>query len=199
MKHDAVNALLDLSSIKDVRFSVSKIFWAGFDFYNDLEPRVSGTLLQWVRKNELRVRIAWDDGEQEPLPLVDLLSCGFQLERYADNRPAPHPKRRRNAAVAAPLPVGGNQGDENGDNSDVQDAPAPIAAKLKYNRGGREFTIDWKHISPEGITIDARTESRWRPEIAREKVDYKTPYLMWSNVALPWNFMEKMLRNSATC
>lgn len=46
------------------------------------------------------MRIAWDDGEQEPLPLVDLLSCGFQLERYADNRPAPHPKRRRNAAVA---------------------------------------------------------------------------------------------------
>lgn len=36
MKYDAVNALLDLSSINDVRLSMSKTFWAGFDFYDDL-------------------------------------------------------------------------------------------------------------------------------------------------------------------
>lgn len=36
MKYDAVNSLLDLSSINDVRFTVFKIFWAGFDFYDDL-------------------------------------------------------------------------------------------------------------------------------------------------------------------
>ena len=34
--HPITNILLDLKKIEDVRFSVAKIFWAGFEFYDSI-------------------------------------------------------------------------------------------------------------------------------------------------------------------
>ncbi|KAL3897546.1 MAG: hypothetical protein SGPRY_013028, partial [Prymnesium sp.] len=111
---DVVKAFRDLSSIRDVRFSVRKIFWAGFEFFDGLAARVCGRLDKWVSKVELRVRVQWEDEAVEPLALAGLLPCEMMLEPYVDNRPAPRPKRRRNiksssgaqnAASSAPGPL----------------------------------------------------------------------------------------------
>ena len=44
-QHVVSNILLDQKSIKGVRFSIKKIFWAGFDFYDTLEERVYGEVV----------------------------------------------------------------------------------------------------------------------------------------------------------
>lgn len=182
-----VNALLDLSSVKDVRFSISKVFWQGFPFYSTLAPRVFGTITKWVNKGQLRVSVIWDDGEVEPLGLTELLPACMRLEAYRDNRRAPQPKRRRNEARE-------DEGTASGDSANAQNLPlGDVVASLKFRRGGRECTADWWETTADGITIDERRQQeRWRPRINREKAEFKTPYLLWQNVALPWEFMRKM-------
>ena len=60
-----VNILLDQKTIKDVRFSVGKAFWLGYDFYDELEERTYGTFTQWGNSKNLLPRIEWDDGEKD--------------------------------------------------------------------------------------------------------------------------------------
>lgn len=186
-----MNALLDLTSIKDVRISVEKIFWAGFDFYDSLEDRVFGKLSRWTNKNTFSAKVDWDDGESEVLNLPMMLSCGLQLEPYEDNRPAPHPKRRRNTGGppggSSSLATSGVRAQDAADTTFTGES-----VHLQYKRGGRRFDIEWKGRTTEAITMDARTEERWRPKINRDQGEYRTPFLMWQNVALPWPFIEKM-------
>jgi hypothetical protein len=61
-KHPITNALLDCARINGVRFSVSKVFWAGYPFYEQLEERVFGTFNQWLSVSARRPKITWDDG-----------------------------------------------------------------------------------------------------------------------------------------
>ncbi|KAL3929673.1 MAG: hypothetical protein SGPRY_001858 [Prymnesium sp.] len=125
---DVANALLDLSSLKDVRISVSKVFWRGFDFYSSLDTRIFGTPTKWASKAALKVNILWDDGQVDLLHLAELLPSGLRLEAYKDNRPPPHPKRRHRDDGAG----------ASHDDTDVD---------LKCKRGGREFDIKWSHVS----------------------------------------------------
>lgn len=156
------NTLLDISTIKDVRISVSRDFWRRMSFYESLEPRVFGTLQQWRLKKEFRIDILWDDDTREPLGIGELLPYDLSLEPYADNRPAPRPKRRRNvpesANSLAPSAVSalGNQ-----PASSAPDPAGPASGNdvvnLIYTRGSRPINITWEHISCEGISVDART------------------------------------------
>ena len=59
------NILLDQSSVKDVRFSISRDFWIGFPFYESLSHRIYGTFTQWLVRIEFKVKILWDDGETD--------------------------------------------------------------------------------------------------------------------------------------
>ena len=43
-QHELTKILLDQSSIKDIRFSIRREFWRGYDFYDTLEPRVEGVV-----------------------------------------------------------------------------------------------------------------------------------------------------------
>lgn len=94
---------MDLTTIKDVRISIDRDrdFWQGMSFYNSLQPRIFGTIQQWRLQKEFRVDILWDDNAREPLDPAELLPCDILFEPYADNRPAPKPKRRRNAVEGA--------------------------------------------------------------------------------------------------
>ena len=64
-KSYVVNAMLDQSAISNIRFSISRIFWAGRDFYSDLPERVCGTFARWVNKEKLMPSINWDDGGKD--------------------------------------------------------------------------------------------------------------------------------------
>lgn len=191
LRSDIANALLDLSSVKDVCFSVSKVFWSGFDFYPSLDNRVHGKIERWVNKADLRVRVRWDDGEVEPLALTEMLPCAMRLEKYADNRPAPHPKRRRNVANSAGTSSSSSTVAPPSGNA-VQEQEQAAEVNLTYRRGGRAFDISWQHVLPESIQVDVRAEERWRPKIKMDKAEFKTAYTMWLNVALPMNFVKKM-------
>jgi len=64
-QHEMTNILLDQSSVKDVRFSISRDFWIGFPFYESLSHRIYGTFTQWLVRIEFKVKILWDDGETD--------------------------------------------------------------------------------------------------------------------------------------
>ena len=63
-----------------------------------------------------------------------------------------------------------------------------------YAQGGRrDLEQVWRYVTPEAVAIDARADERQRPSIKGvDANDYKTPYGMWANVALPMNFVTKM-------
>lgn len=180
--------MLDISSVKDVRLSVGKIFWADKEFYDSLPDRIFGTVQRWVNKQQGRITILWDDEEQEPLSLCDLIPCGLKLEPYADNRPAPRARRRRENIEARTAGAGSGDGAV----QDDEQAEGGEEVGLQYRRGGRVKNISWQYTPPEGIRVDARRGERFRPKINRDKADFKTPYLMWLNVALPMRFMTRM-------
>ncbi|KAL3907564.1 MAG: hypothetical protein SGPRY_010125, partial [Prymnesium sp.] len=139
----------------------------------------------WVNKRELRVKVTWDAEENEPICLADILSCGARLEPYyADNRPhRPIPsiaemptladiKTRlqicRTTHSSSPTAVGGGVGAADED-----------SIVFQYKRGGREYNIEWTHATSEAIY--------------HSTPDYKAPFGMWQNVALPWHFIEKKM------
>ena len=64
-QHIVTNILLDVSSIKDVRFSISKDFWRGYPFHDELEDRVFGKFERWINAASLKPKILWDDGEAD--------------------------------------------------------------------------------------------------------------------------------------
>ena len=67
--------MLDQTKIKDIRFSVDRIFWADRDFYGGLEERVFGTFTQWLNAAQLKPRILWDDeGVDTTITMHDLLA-----------------------------------------------------------------------------------------------------------------------------
>ena len=71
---------MDISSIKEVRFSIGKVFWAGYDFYDDLEDKVYGQFEKWIDSRALKPKILWDDGETDTqLTLMDLLAPGVSF------------------------------------------------------------------------------------------------------------------------
>ena len=55
--HAITQILLDQGTLKDIRFSVSKLFWVELPFYSTLEDRVLGTFKQWTRKADFKVSI----------------------------------------------------------------------------------------------------------------------------------------------
>ena len=58
--------LLDQSSIKDVRFSISSLLWADQPFYSGIKgTRQKGTFRQWGNASQLIPYIDWDDGETD--------------------------------------------------------------------------------------------------------------------------------------
>ena len=63
--HIVTNILCDVSSIKNVRFSIAKDFWAGYEFYDSLPPRVLGQFERWLDTDGLKPKILWDDGGQD--------------------------------------------------------------------------------------------------------------------------------------
>ena len=187
--HETTQILFDQKGIKDIRFSISKLFWVDLDFFPTLEERVFGTLTRWSNKAKLNIGIHWDDGNDEPLCLADILpaALGLKLEPYADNRGAPVASRRRRAEAP-------NLGmrDAAATEQDAADLPERQSVTIPYVQGGREKEQQWFYETPEAITIDARQDARQRPEINRNKEEYKAPYLMWLNVALPFKFIKAM-------
>ena len=185
--HAITQILLDQGTLKDIRFSVSKLFWVELPFYSTLEDRVLGTFKQWTRKADFKVSIRWDDDEEETLTLCDLLvqALGFKLEPYADNRVPPRANRRR-VAEEGTRP----QGPATGAEPEVEVAKESI--DILYTAGARQLTQTWFYETPEAIGIDERQAARQRPQINANPVDYKSPFDMWLNVCLPFNWLKKV-------
>ena len=187
--HPITQILLDQSTVKDVRFSVSKLFWVDLSFYTTLEDRVCGTFKQWTKKAEFRVSIRWDDTAEETLSLSDFLPAllGFKLEPYADNRLPPKANRRRMAeeTVRGQRPAAAEAAQP-----EVQVDKGKI--DVLYTCGARQLQQTWFYEAPEAIGVDERQEQRQRPQINANPAEYRTPYLMWQNVCLPWQWVVKM-------
>lgn len=176
-QHEVTSILMEQSTIKEVRFSIGKIFWADRDFYAGLDERIFGTLKQWVNTRELKPKILWDDGmEDTAVSLHELLppEVQFKLEPYANGNSAPK-RSRRTAAPAAP----------------------PAAADrrhvdIDYKVGNAMRQQRWFYETPEAIHVDARQDERQRPQINRESHLYQTAYGMFVHVALPMPWIKKM-------
>ena len=82
--HPITNILLDQNSVKDIRFSISKLLWCELPaFQSMIEDRYFGTFKQWLKTAERRPKIEWDDGGVDTaLTLHDLLpaALGMQLD-----------------------------------------------------------------------------------------------------------------------
>ena len=85
-----------LSSMKNitlVRFSISKRLFEGSRGYDAMtEERYFGFFKKWVHKVTMRVSITWEADElTDVYALHNLLPpvLGFQLEKYANGKPAP--------------------------------------------------------------------------------------------------------------
>lgn len=185
--HPITNALLDASSIKDVGFSVSKEFWHGYSFYDNLAERIHGRFTQWLNVKKRLPRIEWDDATVDTaISLHDLLAtgCGMQLEYYNGKAP-PKPKR------LAGQPRGtGASSSATGEQDEQVDGMAPVV--LSYKSGARDLEQVWHYATPEAIVLDARQDARQRPSINKDKADYNTPFKMWLNVCLPEDFLNKL-------
>lgn len=177
-QHEITCALLDAARISGVRFSVSKEFWRGYQFYDSLDVRVYGTFEQWLNVAARRPKILWDDGETDTLLCLEhLLPTEFdmRLERYADGKAPPKPRRRPNA--------GPTENDEEEAGEDIN---------IQYKVGHREEVQSWRYRTPESITEDARKEDRHRPAINRDRSQYRTLYDFFVNVAVPMPLIQRM-------
>lgn len=172
---------MDLSSIKGVRFSISKDLWHERDFYNTLPDRVYGTFDQWLTIASRTPKITWDDGQTDTrLTLEQILppEYSMKLEEYADGRRPPRPKGQPRQH---PQPA--------------SDADA-ITIDIEYKRGARNLTQTWVYAEPDSIDVDERTQERFRPKINREADQYSSPYRFVQNVALPMKLIKKMFGES---
>ena len=115
--HIVTNILCDVSSIKNVRFSIAKDFWAGYEFYYSLPPRVLGQFERWLDTDGLKPKILWDDGGQDTqLTLMDLLAPGarFLLEAYLRRwPPSAEAKARPWGQLGPHTGTGGSRGNAN--------------------------------------------------------------------------------------
>jgi hypothetical protein len=181
--HIIANALLDCSNVKDVCFSVDKEFWKGTSCYDSLTDRTAGKFTQWLNVADRRLRILWDDGEVDTQLTLQILlhpSAGMKLEPYEDGREPPRPKR-----------LAGERREQDAGEEEIEEM-GKEAVVLKVKKGARIIEQKWTYETPESITTDARTGQRHPPKINRERADYKSPYLMWLNVALPFGFVKTL-------
>jgi hypothetical protein len=189
-KHIVTNILLDQKRIEGIRFSVSNIFWLGYDFHDSLPDRVYGTMQKWINIKGLLPKILWDDeGTDTALSLMALLppSVEFNLEVYASGHPPPKAKHVR--GMSGPRTQEEARAEQDGDEAD---SDAEQTVDIEYKDGARTRVQEWRYRAPEAINRDARHEPRVKPKINLMRSEYGTPYKMWRNVCLPWGFMDKM-------
>ena len=186
-KHPITLILLDQSTIKDVRFSVHKTFWAGYPFFDGLPVRVHGTLNQWGLTG-VTPWITWDDGGRDTkITLSELLSPAseFKFELYKDGRSAPKVNARRAAAAGATAAATANAAAAAG-------TATRRSVDVPYTDGGRDLVQTWYYETPHAIYTDARQDARQRPKFNRNPDQYQTPFDMWTNCCLPMTFIERM-------
>lgn len=186
-KHEITCALLDAARIVSVRFSISRDFWKGYPFHNELPERVFGTFERWLNVAARKPKIKWDDGgEDTDLALEDLLPVEYamQLEKYAGtNKDPPRPRKRRNVAEGA--------GPSSSAHIDQAD-PNAQTVDIEYKAGSRDLVQTWTYRTPEAIVHDVRLKERHRPAINRDSGTYSTPFHFFLNVALPLQLIKKM-------
>ena len=104
-KHMVTRILFEQRTINNIRFSVKRIFWAGFPFYNDLdEERTYATFQQWIKRDTMTPKILWDDEATDTavsLPMLLAPANDFKLEPFKDNRAPPKLSARARAADEA--------------------------------------------------------------------------------------------------
>ena len=167
--------LMQFSTPKDINCKVDKSLWPNVA---GLADQIIGKVLQWNNKERCSLRINWQEPDGtwnfDTDDLHTLLAHGLQLV----SGPRGEALHLRGAARAA-----------------ADAAVVKLTIDVSYQDGGLSKVQTWiVEPNPEAITVDARTEPRFRASINRRTEDINTPYKMWRNAMLP----PKLLYNALT-
>ena len=167
--------LTQLATIKDITVSVGKELWPG---ETNLPDTVHGKINQWINKSSMLIKVTWTeaDGSEahdtEDLHILLLPHIKFKLLK---------------GAKGEALMLRGQA------RAEFQARAPKRTVTINYTVGTTVRQQVWTvEDDPEAIRIDARTEPRSKPTLARRIENIKTPFDCWYNAAVSHEMLDKM-------
>lgn len=169
-QHPIAIILNSLPGIKEVAFSIKRIYFYDYPNFKNLPERVRGECNGWVNTGE-RLRVIWPIDESNTLENLDellKLGYGFKWEKFGSKAP---PKPRGDKAKAAfALAVAPSAPYRSAIvQEEVHDDDEDETIEVKYKEGNAEYTQVWVKRPPQYVSIDWRHSDNFRAKMKEPK------------------------------
>ena len=173
--------LASQTSVKDIKVGVLADIWPDADREEfPLGVEVVGKIAKWLNSGEARLRFEWPDG-YENMYLGDLLDPDLKF-RVISNKDGGPVKRRGQGAH-----LGGGVGVV---------TTVPVAKEkitIPYQIGTLHYEQVWE-VETEPITVDYRSEARYKPALKVDPNMVTDIYAMYLKVGIVWKSLEEEVK-----